>query len=319
VTKIDQDAYLKETRRLVRKAYRQEKSRGPSKISPGEDLRKVVQKYRRKALKVVPRDITLWLAFFDEAIAFWLVAWLFYRERVEGPADKRNVCLMALAGRIFQDMVCVRELVVGGFFVQSNVVTRTLVEAIDVMHLLNSRDELARDFESIKDNAKASEFWHAHCSRGKVHKIVKARWLWFFDGEEEPAAAFHEQRHSFLDLLGMSAHPSFGASFVTFMDKESESIAENAMGSISHMSKFTIHLILLRVFEYGLLWLGPEAALYKRDDGQEQNVELQDNISKGLGMMMSIVSSVDQREEGDPLYPKFKTYWPMSNLADDAE
>jgi len=220
---------------------------------------------------------------------------------------------MALAGRVFQDMICVRELIEGGFFVQSNIVTRTLVEAIDVMHLLNSQHQLASDFECIKDNTESTKFWHAHCSRGKIHKIVKARWLWFFNGDDGPAVAFHGLREGYMDLLGMSAHPSFGASFATFMDRESDSIVENAMGSISHMSKFTIHLILLRVFEYGFLWLGPEAGLYNGDDNREPKIDLRENISKGLEMMFSIVNSIHERDDGDPLFPEFKTFWPRPN------
>ncbi len=82
------------------------------------------------------------------------------------------------------------------------------------------------------------------------------------------------------------------------------------MGTISPMSKFTIHLILLRVFEYGLLWLGPEAALYKTE-GARKKTDMDENITKGLSMMLSIVQSVDRPRQGDPLYPEFKTYWPQ--------
>jgi hypothetical protein len=119
--------------------------RRPNKISLGEDLRATVKRHR-KLPQATPDDIQLWLAFFDEAVAFWLVLWATYRVKIKGLTDKRLVCLMAIAGRIFQDMICVRELVVGGFFVQSNVVTRSLVEAIDVMNLLNSRPNLAEKF-----------------------------------------------------------------------------------------------------------------------------------------------------------------------------
>ncbi|WP_262048945.1 hypothetical protein [Bradyrhizobium sp. Bra78] len=310
MSKLDLDAYLKETRKLIRRAYRGEAARGKSKISPGEDLRKTVQKYRRKALKVIPSDVLIWLAFLDEAIAFWLITWAFYRTKVDGPSDKRQICLMALAGRVFQDMICVRGLIEGGFFLQSNVVTRTLIEAIDVMHLLNSQQELATEFQQITQNSEASKFWHLHCSKGRIHKLAKARWLWFFDGNEDPAVAFHGLREGYLDMMGMSAHPSFGPSFATFMDRESDSIVENAMGTISPMSKFTIHLILLRVFEYGLLWLGPEAALYKTE-GARKKTDMDENITKGLSMMLSIVQSVDRPRQGDPLYPEFKTYWPQ--------
>ena len=310
MSRLDLDVYLRETRRLIRKAYREEATRGKGKISPGEDLRKVVQKYRRKALKVVPSDVLIWLAFLDEAVAFWLIAWAFYRTNVEGPSDKRQICLMALAGRIFQDMLCVRELITGGSYIQSNVVTRTLIEAIDVMHLLNTQHELANEFVGIELNSEASKFWHMHCSKGRIHKLAKARWLWFFDGDEAPAIAFHGLRENYLDLLGMSAHPSFGPSFATFMDRESDSIVENAMGSISHMSKFTIHLILLRVFEYGFLWVGPEAALYKVEGKRQSKIDLDENIRKGLSIMLSIVQSVDHRPDNDPLYPEFKTFWP---------
>ena len=253
----DHDKYLREMRKRIRNAYREQGKGGSSKRSPGEDLRREILRHRR-TLKVLPPDIELWLTFFDEALSFWFVVWATYRFRIEGSTDKRSICLMALAGRVFQDMCAVRELIVQGFFVQSNVVTRSLVEAIDVMHLINSRPELATEFAGIEENSESSKFWHKYCSRDKISRIVRERWLWFFDGNEDAANAFHSMRGGYLDLMGMSAHPSFGASFVTFMDSTRDgpdNIARIAMGAISHMSKFTIHLILNRVFEYGFLWL----------------------------------------------------------------
>jgi hypothetical protein len=83
------------------------------------------------------------------------------------------MCLTALSGRVFQDMVCVREMIRAGFFVQSNVVTRSLIKAIDVMHLINARPELADAFRSVETNEDASKFWHTYCSREKMHKQIK--------------------------------------------------------------------------------------------------------------------------------------------------
>jgi hypothetical protein len=304
-------------RKRLRKVYRRAGTRGPDKISPGEELRGIVKRHR-KTLKVIPNDIELWFAFFDEAVAFWFAVWGNYYEKVTGPSDKLQICLMALSGRVFQDMICIREMIAGGFSVQSNVVARSLIEGIDVMHLLNSRPELANEFQEIKENTESSKFWHKYCSRDKIHKIVKGRWLWFFKGDEKAATSFHQQRQDYLDLTGMSVHPSFGASFTTFMDSsknQSNSIFDNAMGSISHMSKFTMHLIVLRVFEYGFLWSGPEISLYGNDDDPKSKAALHDNISKGLSAMISIVSATQGERDGDPFFPEFETYWPRPQEA----
>lgn len=96
--------------------------------------------------------------------------------------------------------------------------------------------------------------------------------------------------------------------------KEESNIAENAMGAVSRMSKFTIHLILLRVFEYGLLWSGPEIALYNNDESLHHRPPLYENIEKGLSVLTSIVKMIDERRQGDPFYPEFKTYWPQENF-----
>jgi hypothetical protein len=315
VSKSAHDIYLKEMRKRIRKVYRQKGVRRANQSSPGEELRLIVKEYR-KTLNDIPSDLELWVALFDEAAAFWLAVWATYRERLVEPADKRLLCLMTLGGRALQDILCVRELIVGGFFVQSNVVTRSLIEAIDVMHLISSHPELAGEFAQTKDNDRASEFWHEHCARGRIGKLVKTRWLWFFNGAEEPAVAFPSVRQNYIDLMGMSAHPSFGASFSTFMDsqKVDSNIAKNAMGVISPMSKFTIHLILLRVFEYGILWAGPENAIYKGDDQLANKSTLHENLSKGLNMMLSIVMMLNERSDGDPFFPEFKTYWPQVNF-----
>lgn len=301
-------------RKLIRRVYRQKGARRANQISPGEELRIIVKRHRR-TLKTLPPDIELWLALFDEAAAFWFAVWGVYREQVEGPDDKRLICLMALAGRVLQDIFCVRELISGGFFVQSNVVSRSLIESIDVMHLLSGRPELANEFHEIKGNVEASQFWHRHCSRDKIHRLIKQRWLWFFNSDEEIASSFHSMRKNYMDLVGMSAHPSFDASLSTFMDSaqnESSNIATNAMGAISHMSKFTMHLVLLRIFEYGLLWSGPEASLYKSEKMSRRKSPLDDNISKGLSAMLSAIKMLGEQRDGDPFYPEFKTYWPRS-------
>jgi hypothetical protein len=316
VREIDHDKYLREMRLRIRRVYSEKGKRGRLRISPGEDLRVIVDRHRR-TLKVIPSDIELWLALFDEVAGFWFAVWAIYREQVEGPLDKRVICLMVLSGRVLQDILCVRELIVQGFFAQSNVVARSLIEAIDVMHLLNSRVELVTDFEQTRENVESSKFWHKYCSRGKINKIVKERWCWFFNGDEELASSFHSMREEYLDLVGMSTHPSFGASFAALMDsseKEPLSIAHNAMGSISHMSKFTIHLILLRVFEYGLLWSGPEIALYKSSQGTKRKPMLHDHISKGLSVLLSMVKMLGEKPNGDPFYPDFQTYWPRENF-----
>jgi hypothetical protein len=207
-------------------------------------------------------------------------------------------------------------MITGGFFVQSNVVARSLIEAIDVMHLLNSRRELAEEFRLIEENTESSKFWHKYCSRDKIQKVVKERWLWFFNEDDELASSFCGARGNYLDLLGMSAHPSFGASFAAFMDapEEESSIALNAMGSISHMSKFTIHLILYRIFEYGFLWVGPEIGLYKSERNVGPEPKLHKNLQKGLSALLSMVAMLGDRPKGNPFYPNFETYWPRQNF-----
>jgi hypothetical protein len=90
-----------------------------------------------------------------------------------------------------------------------------------------------------------------------------------------------------------------------------DSIARNAMGAVSHMSKFTIHLILLRVFEYGMLWAGPEISLYKGNNEFKPEPFVHENVSKGLSVMLSIVQMMDQTLAKDPFYPDFQTYWPV--------
>jgi hypothetical protein len=216
-------------------------------------------------------------------------------------------------GASVSTMVCIREMITGGFSVQANVIARSLVESIDVMHLLNNRPDLAKRFKAVIDNLEASKFWHEHCSRDKIHKIIKARWVWFCKEDEAAATAFHAQREAYLDLTGMSVHPSFGASLTTFMDSsssESENIFDIVMGSVSRMWKFTVHLTLLRVFEYGILWSGPKIGLYRSDKAPAEDSFLHHVISKGLSVMASIVRMADESEEGEPLFPEFMTYWP---------
>jgi hypothetical protein len=279
-------------------------------------MRSIVRR-RRNGGRAIPDDIAIWLILFDEAVAFWFAIWGNYKEQISKPPTELSICLVALSGRVFQDMICVRELITGGFSVQANVVARSLIEAIDVMHLLNSRSELAHNFRSVNDNEGSSKFWHEYCSRDKIHKIVKSRWRWFLEDNEEVVTTFHAQREGYLDLTGMSVHPSFAASLTTFMDtdgEESESIFDTVVGSVSHMSKFTMHLILLRAFEYGILWSGPKIGLYKNEEKPAVDPFLHHVISKGLSVMASILRMADESKDGEPLFPEFKTYWPRESF-----
>ena len=86
------------------------------------------------------------------------------------------------------------------------------------------------------------------------------------------------------------------------------------MGSVSQLSKFTMHLILGRVFEYGFLWSGPEMSIYKGEDLPGSKPFLFENISKGLSVMLSIMMATDDKVRGDPFYPEFKTFWPHNSF-----
>jgi hypothetical protein len=80
------------------------------------------------------------------------------------------------------------------------------------------------------------------------------------------------------------------------------------------MSKFTIHLILLRLFEYGLLSVGFEADLYgKQRLAKKPRVKRM--LSRCLNVVFSIIYSLDQSGVGpNVFFPEFKTYWPRSNF-----
>lgn len=309
---------INEVRKRLRETYwNKSRIKDPRKRPTlGEDLRRHILK-RKKIQLATPKEIEIWLAFFDEVIAFWLLVWMLYKDRVfaaKKPVSNQLVCLMTLAGRIFQDLICVRDLIAAGFYVQSNVVARSLIESIDVMHLLQLEALHANEFRAVETNEQASLFWHRHCSRNKIHKKIHERWKWFFQEDNTDAAAvFHSQRENYLDLIGMSAHPTFPASFTTFMDgfgRDEGGIANQALGSVSPMSKFTLHLIFLRIFEYGILWVGPDAGLYRGASDTKWNRSKQKDISKYLSMVFSIVVTVNDNQESSDLFPEFETYWP---------
>ncbi|MBU6463847.1 MAG: hypothetical protein KGK01_05825 [Bradyrhizobium sp.] len=94
MTKIDDEKYLDEVRIRIRKAYSKKGLRRPNKISPGEELRATVKRQRR-APQAIPNDIKLWLAFYDETVAFWLVVWATYR--VQKAAQLRRLSKIAEA------------------------------------------------------------------------------------------------------------------------------------------------------------------------------------------------------------------------------
>lgn len=290
--------------------------RPEKRLTLGEELRKLVLR-RKKVQSAVPKEIKIWIAFYDEVIAFWLLVWMLYKDRAfaaKKPVPNQFVCLMTLAGRVFQDLICVRDLISAGYFVQSNVVTRSLIETIDVMHLLQLDPSCANEFRTVKTNEEASSFWHKYCARNKIHKKIHQRWKWFFqEKDNEAASIFHSQREGYLDLMGMSAHPTFSASFSAFMDsprgEQEMHIVYGAMGSVSHMSKFTMHLIFLRIFEYGMLWVGPDAGLYRGLAGTKLSRSKKKDISRYLSMVFSIVVAVNEDRKPSALFPEFETYW----------
>lgn len=309
------DVFNKGVKDRIRKIYRRQGERGQSKLSLGEEIRREVIKKRRAKPKKVPHDIELWLSFLDEMLGFWLFVWALYRQEVEEekPSRVSSICLMTLAGRVFNDLVCVHDLISSGFFVQSNAIARSTIEEIDVMQLLNLEPDLAQNFRATEGNETAARFWHTYCSRNKIHRKVKERWIWLFKGEESSAEAFHKLRLNYLDLMGMSVHPSFSACFVTFMDtadgEPSDSIIDTAFGEVSKMSKFTIHLLLYRIFEYGFLWILPMVSSRKKENKIDK--ELYESVTKAFSVIFSIFTTVDEDRglKNDPFFPEFRTYW----------
>jgi hypothetical protein len=71
-----------------------------------------------------------------------------------------------------------------------------------------------------------------------------------------------------------------------------------------------MHLIMERIFEYGFLWVGPENSLYKTDDPPSPKTSFEENISKGLSVMLSIMMATNEQVKGSPFYPEFRTFWP---------
>ena len=79
------------------------------------------------------------------------------------------------------------------------------------------------------------------------------------------------------------------------------------------MSKFTMHLIFLRVFEYGMLWVGPDANIYKPSVGMRTR-RFKKQLNRCLNIVFSIVFTVNNDRKPNPFFPEFKTYWPSKSF-----
>lgn len=73
---------------------------------------------------------------------------------------------------------------------------------------------------------------------------------------------------------------------------------------------------MTRIFEYGFLWVGPEMSLYGADDMSGSTPAFQEDISKGLSVMLSIMMATEKQATGGPdaFYPKFRTFWPRESF-----
>jgi len=260
----------------------------------------------------------MWLLLYDEFLAWLMFLWGIYLEMIEGPAEHasrdQQVCCAVLTGRIFQDSLAVREIIVGGHDVAAKCVSRVVAETIDVLSLVHLDRQAAKLFRNVANNDQANSFWHKFCSRGKIDKKIREQWR-RITISVQAAEKYASWRTDYTNLIGMSIHPSFPAALAGVLDSnnvyDNDSVIKNGFGYVSHMSRFTMHFIMKRVYEFGLLFV-PEYFTEMNDlcDWKALKDKVaQTHVQEGLKTLSCIMSEIEKPERQRVYFPEIPTYW----------
>jgi hypothetical protein len=310
------DSELSKLRRELRLQYRRISGRPDAKITAAEELIRLSREEKRERT-VAPPDVIIWLTLYDEFLA-WLLFLLGIYLGMTDDVDKHPngdqlVCCAVLTGRIFQDSLAIRETITSGFDVAAKCLSRTVAESIDVLSLVHLDKEAAKIFRNVDNNERANLFWHKFCSREKIDRKIQDRWRRILS--DQAAAGYATWRKEYTDLVGMSVHPSFPAAVASILDSnnvyDNKNVLKNAFGYVSHMSRFTMHFIMKRIYEFGRLFV---ADYFTERSNLFDWKTLDDEVAKahvqnGLKMLSWIMLDIERPERKTVYFPEIRTYW----------
>lgn len=287
--------------------------------TPGESVKKF-RSLVKKPRAEIPHDIQSWLCLYDECIAWSLSLWKFYSfaiDRSKAPEswEHSRVSCALLSGRLIQDLIATRDLIVAGFDNASKTVARSASETIDLLSLMHLDPKAAKEFRLVNNEEKANAFWYSYCSKAKIDKILhKRREVSIPDPDMREI--FADWRKMYSSLISMSSHPSMPSVLGSFLDSnnlggDEDSVLEGVLGQVSHMSRFTMHFLILRIHEFAKLFVSDyfsersELFDWSQVDDEFSKKHLKDAVS----VLSWIVGMTSLSENDDVFFPAFNTYW----------
>lgn len=307
-------------RKQLRSVYNEKVVHGRRTLkTPGESVKKF-RSLVKKPRSEVPHDIQSWLCLYDEYIAWSLSLWKFYNfaiDRTKAPEiwEHSRISCALLSGRLVQDLIATRDLIVAGFDSASKTVARSASETIDLLSLMHLEPKAAKEFRLVNNEDKANAFWYSYCSKAKIDKILhKRRELSIPDPDVREV--FADWRKMYSSLISMSSHPSMPSVLGSFLDSnnlssQDDSILEGVLGQVSHMSRFTMHFLILRIHEFAKLFVSDyfsessELFDWSQVDDDFSRKHLKDAVS----VLSWIVGMTSLSQNNDVFFPEFKTYW----------
>lgn len=307
-------------RTRLRKIYHDKATtKNRSRRTPGEQLKKL-RSFNKKTRIAIPEDIQRWLCLYDECIAWSFSLWGFYlrvMDKTDEPKKWRHsrVSCALLAGRLVQDLLAVRDLITAGFGGAAKTVARSASETIDLLSLMHLDPIASKNFRSVTNESQANAFWHSYCSKAKIDKALQKRRQELID-DDDVRDVLESWRTMYSSLIAMSSHPSMPSVLGPILDSNplmsgDQNVLHGALGQVSHMSRFTIHFLLLRLHEFAKLFVSDYFS--EKSELFDWTV-VSDDFSKvyvrdavPVLSWMVVMTSIGENDE--LFFPEFDTYW----------
>lgn len=157
----------------------------------------------------------------------------------------------ALLTKIVSDLIATRILMTRGLEGQVRILSRSLIEHIDLLVAVCHDKELAAEFIRSSDPDKSNEFFYRHISKGKLKRRVRD--ILVNEVDDSFAYVVELIRKDADEIQSLYAHPSFLASFVSaFWGSEREYRDQGVLGgaslsSLISMSYVSGHLAMLNL------------------------------------------------------------------------
>ncbi|MBN9466428.1 hypothetical protein [Brevundimonas sp.] len=143
---------------------------------------------------------------------------------VKGEHNKQaRQAILSLGAQVASHVVAVLRLVQGGLDVQARIISRSCIEAADLMVACQIDDQLAAKFVACESAEEANGFWYSEVAKGRLEKGTRGYFEKQFPTLNESRREFASWRADEMRAMGWAVHPSHMSGVASLLEMRVDS------------------------------------------------------------------------------------------------